>query len=97
MTLRAQPIRSTVCLWNLRGNIETGRVGTAARISGPYRTECVSPSSGDVSRLSFSNRFENFARLSGICGTPLEPVAGIFHDSIVEAEWDLFKRRCEEL
>jgi len=36
-------------------------------------------------------------RLSGERGVPPEPVPGVRYRSIAEAEWDIFKRRWQEL
>ncbi|GBQ13511.1 hypothetical protein CFR78_13340 [Komagataeibacter rhaeticus] len=35
------------------------------------------------------------ARLSGIRGMPPVPVPGVEYDDLVEAEWDIFRRRWE--
>ena len=37
------------------------------------------------------------ARLSGVRGVPPAPVEGVTYTSMAEAEWDIFKRRWEEL
>lgn len=37
------------------------------------------------------------ARLSGVRGVPPTPIEGVIYDSMAEAEWDIFKRRWEEL